>query len=278
MPVHPAALLSAVAYLCLCLGAARACARETGRVSAACLLALPAFACMPLGGLPALVPVAWAGLALPACLLASRIAQGEGEPPAALICPAAALGIAALYARGRGLPGDLLSLDSYAAMPLFSLAEGRETAGLLLLAAGVLAAFREARRGKNGASGDAAGNSLKTNLKNGICQAARRTLTTNTENGARKGAPAPGDAARLLRRWACAGMWVCLFAPQGIAYPLGPAPVPGLAADALFFWAKLLCLDQALRLSALYPPRMPRPALIIAALFAAGAALLLAET
>jgi hypothetical protein len=156
MAFHAAAILSGLAYLALCLLAAGArletpllspvaqAGPKDHRTALACLIVLPAWLGIPPGTLPAFVAASWSGAAALACLAVSCACDHNrrAQPAHGLQIPlrlALALAACAWYARQRGVPGDLLSLDTYVAMPLAGLAEGTaDAAGLIVLGLGAL--------------------------------------------------------------------------------------------------------------------------------------------
>jgi hypothetical protein len=220
MTFHVAAILSGLAYLALCLLAAGSrlpapyslspAQPEQGRkASQACLLALPAWLCIPPGTLPAFVPTGWSGAAALVCLLvATGFAEGRRLPrdfgfhAALRLC--LALAACAWHAQRRGVPGDLLSLDAYVAMPLAGVTENAADAtGLALLGLGSL------------------------------------RLTGDK----------PPDRAASLRHLAGLAIWICLFLPACPSRDLGLGDLAGFALDGLYFWGKILILDYASRLA-----------------------------
>lgn len=249
---HVPVILSGLAYLALCLLVAgtrcgalpvSATVTQPGRKShetflsdLPCLLVLPAFLCIPLGALPAFMPVSWSGAAAVVCLTVSSALDPEGKPRRhfrlhAPIRLGLALAACAWHARQRGVPGDLLSLDTYVGMPLAGVVEGLDGTGLILLALGSLPA---------------------------------------PASPARTGTAA---LAQELRQLAGLGLWLGLFLPANLTRALNLPVLAGLALDAVYFWIKLLLLDYALRLAApLTPTRLPA---MQAVLVCAGALLLL---
>ena len=296
MTFHPAVLLAALAHLALCTLIAAfslkikvqktaspplflpqsigegypstgTTARTPGlpRRSAALLLSLLPWLCIPNGAFPALFNSEFGAPAALLCLGAAGLLSMPGgsfrksarqlrDPNAASIfgrrllpvpCLGVSLVLLALYARQRGLPGDLLSLDSYAAMPLRELTEGREKIGLLLLASANLLALLSERRHT----------------------AAPCPHTDNT----------PPLAALLsgeLRRLATCGILLCLFMPLNFIH-MPTAPFAVFLLNAAFFQLRLLCLEHSLCLLAEHiRPPLALPCLLLAAgalcLFGAG--------
>ena len=209
-------------------------------LSLAACAALTAFLWIPLGRLPALFPCSWGGLAVLGSL---GLALGFGEDWAwnaaarrklrALALLGLSLAFFAWYARQRGVPGDLFALESYVATPLAGLTGWEGRLGMLLLALAFLLAVRD----------------VQQELASGLAG------VTSLEAGA---ARAVVIAALMWQVWLLAvlGMAVCLFAPLCPAGRLGMPGVTGVAADALFFWLKLLIADHALWLTANTLPRL----------------------
>jgi hypothetical protein len=212
------------------------------RRSSLFLFSLLPWLCIPNGAFPALVN---SELGAPAALFCLATASLLGAPAgffrksavharfpdaaSALVrrlmpvtCLGISLALLALYARQRGLPGDLLSLDSYAAMPLRELTESREKIGLLLLASACLLACLRERR-----------------------DALPLPLAENTPEPADTGLP--GELSRLA---ACAFL-LCLFMPLNFLRAPG-SPVAIFLLNAAFFQLRLFCLEHALCLLAEY--------------------------
>jgi len=156
MTFHAVSVLSGFAYLVFCLLAAGArpevpfpsriaqSAQKDHGTVLACLFALPVWLGIPFGTLPAFAPMGWSGVAALVCL-AVACAYDAGwrvRHASRLLVPlrlALALAVCAWYAQQRGVPGDLLSLDTYVAMPLAVVTEGFVgVTGLALLGLGVL--------------------------------------------------------------------------------------------------------------------------------------------
>ena len=210
-------------------------------VSLTACAALAAFAGMPLGSLPALLPLSWGGLAALICLaLAAGFEggwnwNGATRRKARVLAPLAlSLALFAWYARQRGIPGELLSLDAYVAMPPAELMGWRGRLGIALLAAAFLCALRDVQR----------------DMLSGLAQAARL-------EAAEARAVVIAALARQIWILAVLGMAVCLFAPFCPAGRLGLSGVTGFAADALIFWLKVLAADYALWPTADRLPRSP---------------------
>ena len=149
MDFHVATFLSGLAYLALCLLAAGARFKMTqpepkGHNVPGCLIILPAWLGIPFGTLPAFIPTGWSGVATLICLTAScSYDAGWRVLPVSRFQAPLRLGLAlaacAWHARQRGVPGDLLSLDTYVAMPLAGVTEGAiSMMGLALLGLGSL--------------------------------------------------------------------------------------------------------------------------------------------
>jgi hypothetical protein len=201
--------------------------------SLAACAALAAFLAMPLGSLPALFPLSWGGLAALGCLiLASGFAEDWSWNSAmrrkarVLALLGLALALFAWYARQRGVPGELLSLDTYVAMPLAELMDWRGRIGIALLALAFLCAIRD----------------VQQDLPSGLTQVVRMEASE---------ARITVIAALARQIWilAALGMALCLFVPFCPAGWLGLSGVTGLAADALIFWLKVLIADHALWLA-----------------------------
>jgi hypothetical protein len=143
------------------------------------------------------------------------------------------LALFAWYARQRGVPGELLSLDSYVATPLAGLTGWPGRLGMLLLALAFLLAALDVQR----------------DLASGLVR------IVSLEAGE---ARAAAISALIRQVWILAvlGMAVCLFAPFCPAGWFGMSGVTGIAADALFFWLKLLIADHALWLAENRLPRL----------------------
>ena len=202
------------------------------RTLAACV-AFASFLAIPLGSLPALLPFSWGALAVPACLALASGFAGEWRWDGAtrrqarvLAFLGLSLALFAWYARQRGVPGELFSLDSYAATPLAGLMGWGERLGMLLLALALLLAVRD----------------VQQDLASGLAR------VTRLEPGEARAAVA---SALVRQIWILAvlGMTVCLFAPFSPAGWLGMSGITGTAADALFFWLKVLLADHALWLA-----------------------------
>jgi len=258
-------VLFALAYFALCALLAAVCIRAKARalfsraldgieqpapghhtqgsrlpLSLASSAALAAFLWIPLGSLPTLFPFSWGALAVPACLALASGFAGEWSWDGAtrrqarvLAFLGLSLALFAWYARQRGVPGELFSLDSYMATPLAGLMEWRERLGMLLLALALLLAVRD----------------VQQNLASELVQVTRLD---------------PGEAravvaSALVRQiWilAALGMAVCLFAPFSPAGWLGMVGITGTVADALFFWLKVLLADHTLWLTGNKLPRL----------------------
>jgi hypothetical protein len=203
-------------------------------LSLASCAALAAFVWIPLGSLPALFPAAWGGLAALGCLaLASGFAgnwrwDGATRNKARVLALLAlSLALFAWYARQRGMPGELFSLDSYAATPLAGLMEWRGRLGMALLASALLFAVRD----------------VQLDLLSWLAPVTRLEVEE---------ARAAVVSALVRQIWifAVLGVALCLFAPFCPAGWFGMSGVTGIAADALFFWLKVLLADHAIWLAA----------------------------
>ena len=197
--------------------------------------ALAAFVWIPLGCLPALFPSAWGGLAALGCLaLAAGFAgnwrwDGATRNKTRVLAPLALfLALFAWYARQRGMPGDVFSLDSYVATPLAGLMERQGLLGMILSATAVLLAVRD----------------VQADMLSGLALVTRRPDAEE--------ARAVVVLALMRQVWifAVLGVAICLFVPFGPAGRLGMSGVTGIAADVLFFWLKALLADHACRLAA----------------------------
>ena len=258
-------LLFALAYFVLCALLAALCLRAKARalldrapnagaqpmpeqhtqgsrlvLSLASCAALAAFLGIPLGSLPALLPFSWGALAVPACLALASGFAGEWSWGGAtrrqtrvLAFLGLSLALFAWYARQRGMPGELFSLDSYAATPLAGLMGWRERLGMLLLALALLLAVRD----------------VQQDLASGLA------WVTRLEPGEARAAVA---SALVRQVWILAvlGMAVCLFVPFSPASWLGMSGITGTAADSLFFWLKVLLADHALWLAGAMLPQL----------------------
>jgi hypothetical protein len=124
------------------------------------------------------------------------------------------------------VPGELLSLDSYVAMPLAGLMGWRGRLGILLIALAFLLALRDVQR----------------DLASGI---ARRAHPEANETRA------VGVSALMHQVWifAILGAAASLFMPLSPAERLGMSGAAGIATDALVFWLKVVLADQALWLA-----------------------------
>ena len=212
-------------------------------VSLAACAALSAFLGIPLGSLPALLPLSWGGLAAVGCL---GLALGFEEDwnwngtMRRKSCVLALLGLSlalfAWYARQRGVPGDLLSLDTYVAAPVVSFIV-TSWGGKLGVALLVTAFLRSV-------------NDVQIDLLSGLARAARLEADE---------ARALVISALIRQVWILAvlGVAVCLFAPVCPAGRLGLYGVAGVAADALVFWLKVLVADYTLWLAADRFPQRP---------------------
>ncbi len=207
--------------------------KET-RVIFSGLAALAAFMCIPLGSLPALIPVSWSGALAVILLALSAALRPAAGKWAAVFGLSLALGLSALYARQRGVPGDLLAFETYVGMPLAHVMEWPGRAGLLTAGFAVLFLIGKTYRVKSGGVG--------YEKKDDAC--AVGGVFTRAENGT------VSDYDVFLREWAdevgrlaALGMWVCIFMPAGLAGELNVPIVAGLALDAVYFWGKLACLD-----------------------------------
>ena len=193
-----------------------------------------AFLGMPFGSLPSLLPFRWGGLVVLGCLALALGFEGEWtwdgaarRKTRALALLGLALALFAWYARQRGVPGELFSLDSYMATPLAGLMGWQGWLGMLLLALAILLAVRD----------------VQQDLASGLARLTRL-------------APDEARAAVILalvrQIWILAvlGVAACLFAPLYPTGLLGMSGVAGIAADALVFWLKLLIADHVLWLTA----------------------------
>jgi len=204
-------------------------------VSLASFAALAAFLGIPLGSLPAIFPFSWGGLAVLGCLgltlgFEENWTWNEATRRNARVLALLGLCLAlfAWYARQRGVPGELFSLDSYVATPLAGLMGWQGRLGALLLALALLLAVRD----------------VQQSLASGLARVA-----AGLEAGE---ARAVVISAMIRQTWILAvlGMAVCLFVPLCPAGWFGMPGVTGIAADALFFWLKLLIADHTLWLAA----------------------------
>jgi len=258
MPFRLLQLLFALAYFFLCALLAAFCLRAKARMlldrapdgiaqplpeqhpqgsrlalSLASCAALAAFLGIPLGSLPALLPFSWGALAVPSCLALASSFAGEWRWDGTtrrqtwvLAFLGLSLALFAWYARQRGMPGELFSLDSYVATPLAGYMGWGERLGMLLLALALLLAVRD----------------VQQDLASGLARVTR--LEPDEARAA--------VATALVRQvWILAvlGMAVCLFAPFSPAGWLGMSGITGTATDALFFWLKVLLADHALWLA-----------------------------
>ncbi|MDR3300171.1 MAG: hypothetical protein LBU43_09295 [Candidatus Accumulibacter sp.] len=194
---------------------------ENGRPSSvllplSSLISLSAFLFMPCGTLPSSIPFSGGALIIVGILVVAPGfwggRQGVRRQGAAPFCLGVALAAMAWYARQRGVPGDLTTLDAYVAMPIVGAAEGTAKFGVCVLAAVSLFVLRKVwptrQSGKNLLHADTA---LLTAL------------------------------AAELWTLAAIGFWVCLFFPFSFTFDRasGISVLGGLALNALFFWAKL---------------------------------------
>jgi hypothetical protein len=196
------------------------------RSSASCLLSLSSFLFMPCGAFPALCSVSGsAPVAAGLLVAASGLCGGWKQACAQGIAPlglGVSLAAMAHYARQRGVPGDLYTLDAYVAMPLAGVADGAAIPGIWILA----------------------GVSLWVLW---LASPARRIAAFAQKSP-------EGDEAFLAALsaeiWILAliGFWVCLFFPFSFAHaPVSGIPIPvALAVDALLFWCKILGLKWLL--------------------------------
>lgn len=192
--------------------------------------ALAALLGIPPGPLPAL-----AGSAGGACALGGLLLGSLALPPAlrragvcAVLLLAAAMGLCAAFARQAGVPGDLWTLDAYAALPLPMLAQGWTCAGLLTLALVSLWGLWRATE---------------------AVPAAMSEITPSSTPGPTSGSTPESLSARVRCRlwlWAALGVWVALFWPTGLTAMLPVPLLPGIALDVGYFFAKLFCLSLAL--------------------------------
>jgi len=181
-----------------------------------------------------LFPAAWGGPAALGCLaLASGFAgdwrwDGAAQRKARVLAPLAlSLALFAWYARQRGMPGELFSLDSYVVTPLAGIMEWQGRLGMALLASALLLAVRDVQR----------------DMISGLAQ------VTRLEADAAR-AVVVSALVRQIWIFAVLGVALCLFAPLCPAGWLGMSGVTGVAADALFFWLKVLLADHAVWLAA----------------------------
>jgi len=266
MVFHLLNVFFALAYLVLCALLAAVCVRARARAllgrapdgqpmpeqhtrgsrlafSLASCAALAAFLLIPLGSLPALLPLSWGAPAVPVCLALASGFAGEWRWDGAMrrqTCVLAFLGLSlalfAWYARRQAVPGEIFSLDCYVTTPLVSfIAMSRQgKLGIALLAPALLLAVRD----------------VQIDLLSGL---ARVTRLAPDE------ARAVVTSALVRQIWILAvlGMAVCLFAPFSPAGWLGMSGITGTAADALFFWLKVLLVDHGLWLAADRFPQRP---------------------
>ncbi|MDR2112089.1 MAG: hypothetical protein LBQ62_03145 [Candidatus Accumulibacter sp.] len=228
-------------------------------LSLSCLISLLAFLFMPFGTLPSLIPVSGGALFVVGALAAalgflylaggsSAVCRGWGAP----VCLGASLAVIAQYARQRGVPGDLSTLDAYVAMPVIGVAEGVGKSGVGILAAISLLALWNASPAGPAPAGE-------------------------------EKPPRAGEAllvALASELWLLAGIafWVCLFFPFSLASGQDSAisGFGGLALNALLFWGKVLGLEWSMEKARAIPARgLPFPATIFIAFLALGAWLLL---
>jgi hypothetical protein len=194
-----------------------------------CLISLFSFLCLPCGTLPSLFPFSGnallviGGLALALGFRAISggwdAARRQGWAP---LCFGVSLIVIARYARQRGVPGELYTLDAYVAMPIVGAAEGMGKLGIgILAAASLLALWRVAVRVPSTEGKQAGPGASKTLL---------------------------AVLADELWMLAAIGFWVCLFFPFSFAYKQDSEifSLFGLALNALFFWCKVLGLEWVL--------------------------------
>ena len=200
-----------------------------------------AFLWLPLGSLPPLFSFSWGALALLGSLAVATGLEGgwhwDGvtrRKTLVLAWLAFSLMFFAWYARQRGVPGELFSLDSYVVTPLADIMGWQGKFGMLLLALAFLLALR----------------GVQQDLASGLVRIARLE----------------GDEARttiilaLVRQiwiFAVLGVAVCLFVPFCPAGRLGMSGVTGIVTDVLTFWLKVLIADYALWLTPQLFARLP---------------------
>jgi hypothetical protein len=191
-------------------------------LSVSCLISLSSFLFMPCGTLPSLIPVSGSALIV---IGATAVApgfqggwQGVRRQGSAPFCLGVSLVVIAWYARQRGVPGDLYTLDAYVAMPIIGVVEGMGKLGICVLAAVSLLALWKAWPVRQAATADEK--------------------------------PWGADEAFLValaaELWILAviGFWICLFFPFSFTQGQvsGIFALGGLALNALFFWVKVLGL------------------------------------
>lgn len=109
------------------------------RRAAACVIVLAGFLFVPPGSLPPLCDIPWGGAAFLACIFAGRVLCGGFRlVPAAVL--AAVFLVLVRYGWQRGVPGNPGNLSTYAAMPVWRLAEGMDVVAFLCLALAFLLA------------------------------------------------------------------------------------------------------------------------------------------
>jgi len=203
-------------------------------LSLAAFTALAAFLGIPFGTLPALLSFkGWGALVVLACLTLASGFAGEWKWDAAmrrrtcvLVFLGLSLALCVWYARQKGMPGELFSLDTYVVTPLAGLMGRWERLGMLLLALVLLFAVRD----------------VQQDLASGLAWLTRLE---------------PSEA-RAAVSWALAGqVWilavlgvaVCLFVPFSPAAWLGMSGVTGMVVNVLLFWLKVLIVDHVLWLA-----------------------------
>ena len=139
-----------------------------------------------------------------------------------LFCLSVSLASIASYAQQRGIPGELYSLDAYAAMPPFGVMDGLEKLGVTILTLASLLALWEASPEKL------------------ISQTGEESFDVR-------------DVLLLtlvyeLWMLVAIGFWVCLFFPifHTFGYSGEITGFVSIAANAILFWVKVLGLNYFL--------------------------------
>ncbi len=193
------------------------------------LIALLSFLFMPCGTLPAFSAASHASLAVLAGLFVSLGTQAAACGWATLRCRwlvPSCLGVSmvamAQYAEQRGIPGGLYALDTYVAMPLMAVADGRERLGMGMLALASLLALWKAAPARPAVKNEYGSDEMdRVFFKAWVSQ---------------------------LWMLAAIGFWVCLFFPFQLVPDAGTGMyvLGSFAANAFLFWGKLLALNWLL--------------------------------